>query len=267
MNQIAPTVASVFLRVQCSLWTSFRPLVSDMHVVLVGGTAEALLLSYHLAADHTVSIVELEAELGLPVQFPGRVIDKDLLSEYFTDDQISFLMLHSNPDGWGCRWDWIVKHLAANVARKGVQCYTRTRVLSCTSTDAGTVVNLSGSERDLPSHLYADRVIAMRPLEFVGPGRRRHQWTPNPPEQFPEDGLNTWFGGFVLSIDAQTAPSPDLKLVRADNITELWWSTPPSWTPSHGYFEQCELRLPSSVDFLSFDGVISRVRGFLNTFV
>jgi len=267
MNQIAPTVASVFLRVRCLLWTSFRPLVSDMHVVLVGGTAEALLLSYHLAADHTVSIVELEAELGLPVQFPGRVIDKDLLSEYFTDDQISFLMLHSNPDGWGCRWDWIVKHLAANVARKGVQCYTRTRVLSCTSTDAGTVVNLSGSERDLPSHLYADRVIAMRPLESVGPGRRRHEWTPNPPERFPEGGLNTWFGGSVLPIDAQTAPSPDLKLARADNITELWWSTPPSWTPSHGYFEQCELQLPSSVDLLSFDAVISRVRGFLNTFV
>ena len=267
MSQIAHIVVFVSLRVRCSLSTLFQPSVNDMHIVLVGGTAEALLLSYHLASNHTVSIVELEAELGLPIQFPGRVIDIDLLSEYFSDDQISFLMLHPNPDGWGCRWDWIVKHLAANVARKGVQCYTRTRILSCTSTEAGTVVNLSGGERDLPSHIYADRVIAMHPLESVGPGRRHHQWTPNSPEQFPETELNTWFGGSVLPIDAQTAPSPDLILKRADNITELWWSTPPSWAPSHGYFEQCQVNLPSTLDFLSFDGVVLRVRGFLNTFV
>ncbi len=267
MNQIARTVVSAFPRVLCLPLTSFRPMVSDMHIVFVGGTAEALVLSHHLASDHTVSIVELEAELGLPVQHPGRVVDKDLLSEYFTDDQISFLMLHPNSDGWGCRWDWIVKHLAANVARKGVQCYTRTRILSCTSTDAGTVLNLSGNERDLPSHLYADRVIAMRPVESMGPGRRHHHWTPNSPEQFPGLRLNTWFGGSVLPIDAQTAPSPDLKLKRADNITELWWSTPPSWTPSHGYFEQCQVQLPSIVDLLSFDAVISRVGEILNTFV
>ena len=267
MNQIARIAVSVCPHVRCLLSTLFQPSVNDMHIVLVGGTAEALLLSYHLVSEHTVSIVELEAELGLPVQYPGRVIDRDFLSDYFTDDQISFLMLHPNPDGWGCRWDWIVKHLAANVARRGVQCYTRTRILSCTSTEAGTVVNLSGGERDLPSHLYADRVIAMRPLESAGPGKRHHQWTPNLPEQFPETKLRTWFGGSVLPTDAQTAPFPDLRLKRADDITELWWSTPPSWTPSHGYFEQCHVRLPSTVDLLSFDGVISRVREFLNTFV
>ena len=138
-----------------------------MHVVLVGGTAEALVLAHVLSDRHTVSIVEIEAELGLPVQFPGRVVDKSMLQRYFTDEQISYLMLKSNDDGWGCRWDWVVKHLAANVARKGVQCFTRTRVLSCTSTDAGMVMNLTNNERDLPTHLYADRIVLMLSLIHI----------------------------------------------------------------------------------------------------
>ena len=237
-----------------------------MHVVLVGGTAEALVLSHHLATEHTVSIVELEAELGLPVQFPGRVVDRSLLSDYFTDEQISFLMLRENVDGWGCRWDWIVKHLAANAARKGVQCYTRTRILSCTTTEAGTVIHLSSNERDLPSHLFADRVIAMHPVEPSGPGRRRHQWSPHSPERFPETTHITWFGGSVLPSDATRAPDPTLTLERGDDMTEVWWSSPPTWTPLHGFIEQCCLQLPSDVDLLSFDGVVSRVREYANTF-
>ena len=157
-----------------------------MHVVLVGGTAEALVLAHVLSDQHTVSIIEIEAELGLPVQFPGRIVEKSMLQRYFTDEQISYLMLKSNDDGWGCRWDWIVKHLAANVARKGVQCFTRTRVLSCTSTDAGMVINLTNNERDLPTHLYADRIVLMHPSKAPGPGHRRHEWTPHRPETFPE---------------------------------------------------------------------------------
>ena len=237
-----------------------------MHVVLVGGTAEALVLAHVLSDRHTVSIVEIEAELGLPVQFPGRVVDKSMLQRYFTDEQISYLMLKSNDDGWGCRWDWVVKHLAANVARKGVQCFTRTRVLSCTSTDAGMVMNLTNNERDLPTHLYADRIVLMHSSKAPGPGDRRHEWAPHRPETFPEVPLKQWFGGSVLSTDASSAQSPALKLDRADGITELWWSESPVWSPARGYFERCQPSLPVDVNLLSFDAVVSRAVEFSSTF-
>ena len=46
-----------------------------VHVVLIGGSIEALLLSIELSSQHNVTIVELEAEIGLPVQHPGRIIN------------------------------------------------------------------------------------------------------------------------------------------------------------------------------------------------
>ena len=83
-----------------------------MNIVLVGGTLEALLLSAELIKDHDVSIIEIEAEIGLPVHHPGRVIDRSLLDQYMDSEQQSFLKLKTNEQGWGCRWEWIVKHVA-----------------------------------------------------------------------------------------------------------------------------------------------------------
>ena len=90
-----------------------------MNVILIGGTIEALVLAHHLQAEHHVIIIELEAELGLPVMHPGRVVNPELLNEYMTDEQQNFLLLSENEQGWGCRWDWVLKHLAANISRKG----------------------------------------------------------------------------------------------------------------------------------------------------
>ena len=58
-----------------------------MDIVLIGGSIEALLLSIELVNEHNVSIVELEAEIGLPVHHPGRIVDLKLLDGFFTDQQ------------------------------------------------------------------------------------------------------------------------------------------------------------------------------------
>ena len=76
----------------------------SLRIALIGGTIEALILAHHLLEKNDVVIIEMEAELGLPVHHPGRVIDQNLLDTYFTSQQQTFLALQSNPDGWGCRW-------------------------------------------------------------------------------------------------------------------------------------------------------------------
>ena len=84
-----------------------------MDIVLIGGSIEALLLSIELVNKHNISIVELEAEIGLPAHHPGRIVDLKSLDGFFTDQQQSFLELKENQDGWGCRWEWVMKHIAA----------------------------------------------------------------------------------------------------------------------------------------------------------
>jgi hypothetical protein len=234
-----------------------------MNIVLVGGTIEALVLAHHLQEHHQVFLVEIEAELGLPVLHPGRVIQQDVLDVYMTKEQQSFLLFSPNPHGWGCRWDWVLKHLAANVARQGVMCFTRTRILSCTKQGEQYSLELSSSERSLPTHLIADRVVIMNHPHTTGPGRRRHRFQPDQPPYFPQNETAEWNGGTVLSEDAKQAPATELRLERADGLTELWWKGDMEWQPPRGFFESSSAMLSPDIDELSFDGVVSRVLAFL----
>lgn len=238
-----------------------------MNVILIGGTIEALVLAHHLQAEHHVIIIELEAELGLPVMHPGRVVNPELLNNYMTDEQQSFLLLSQNEQGWGCRWDWVLKHLAANITRKGVQCFTRTRILSCEKENEQYILQLSSTERHLPTHLMADRVIVMSPRQTSAPGQRYHCLEPIQPEQFPENDGVEWNGGTVLTEDAKGAPNTDLHLNRGDGMTELWWKEEMAWEPPRGFFESTSVVLSANSDELSFDGVVSRVLDFMTTSV
>ena len=234
-----------------------------MNIVLIGGTIEALLVAEHYSRDHTVSIVEIEAELGLPSVHPGRVIDIDLFKSYFSEEQLEFLSMHANSEGWGCRWDWVLKHLAANVARQGVQFFTRTRILSSTEQGEKIVLELNSSERDTPIELIANRVILFSDPPTGGPGGRNHNFHPFQPETFHLFPSVPWFGGTVLSKDVDNSHFAELVIQRADGMTELWWRSSPTWRPTHGFIEQCTNHLSPDVNHLSFDSVVSRVRDFL----
>lgn len=234
-----------------------------MNIVLIGGTIEALLVAEHYCKDHTVSIIEIEAELGLPSVHPGRFIDIDLFKSYFSEEQLGFLSMHANSHGWGCRWDWVLKHLAANVARQGVQFFTRTRVLSLTEQEKGIILELNSSERATPIELITDRVVLFSDPSTGGPGGRNHNFQPSQPETFHLVPTVPWFGGTVLSKDVDNSNSAQLVIQRADGMTELWWSGSPTWKPTHGFIEQCTNHLSPDVNHLSFDSVVSRVRDFL----
>ena len=238
-----------------------------MRIVLIGGTIEALLLSIELSSEHDVFIVELEAEIGLPVHHPGRILDPSWLHDYFTEEQISFLELKANEDGWGCRWDWVMKHLAANAARQDVLFLTRTRIQSCTEDERTYLLELTSSERSTPTHMVVDRIVVMTNPSTAAPGGRSHHLTPSTPPAFPSSERTEWFGGTVLSGDVDETTNADLILSRGDGMTELWWSTPHSWVPSHGYLEQCRVLLPTNKTELSLDSVLSRVRDYLIEFV
>ena len=239
----------------------------SLRIALIGGTIEALILAHHLLEKNDVVIIEMEAELGLPVNHPGRVIDQNLLETYFTSEQQTFLALQSNPDGWGCRWDWIMKHLAANIARHGVQFLTRTRVLSSTKKNQTIHLELSSTEREKPTLLIVDRFVLTESSEKRGPGNRQHSLSPHPPTVLPFPITVPWFGGTVVSEDASTAPNPDLLLSREDGMTELWWLNKPSWTPNRGFIEQCTPYLSKNPDDLSFDSAVLRTLEQLPTVV
>lgn len=241
--------------------------MSKVNIVLIGGSVEAMVMAHSLIDEHNVFLIELEAEFGLPALHPGRIVDPNLLTSYLTDEQQSFLSLQSNEDGFGCRWDWLLKHLAANIARQGVVCLSRTRIVSCVQQGDQYSIELSPTERDVPTHLIADRVIVMTPPHRSGPGQRTHHLHPDTPESFPYPEVTEWCGGTVITRDMNEAPNPTFTLTRGDGMTELWWPTPTSWMPPQGFIESVNTLLPSDKDELSFDAVVHRVHHYLSNFV
>ena len=264
MKQIAPTASFASHLVLSSLSTLLR--VINMNVCIIGGTLEALLLAIHYQKKGIVSIFEIDAELGLPIAHPGRVLDPTLLDEYLTQDQIEFLKLSPNPDGWGCRWEWVMKHMTTVAASMGVNIYPRTRVLSMRQHGETTRVSTTKNERHQPIEFDADLIISTRETSRK-PGRLQHVVDESLVISFTNQEYVQWFGGTLLTLHhpLSSMPTPALTLSRSDGQTEVWWQGECPWTPPTGYLETCLGSLPSSVDALSFDAILHRVNDFVNS--
>ena len=234
-----------------------------MHIVLIGTSLDALLLADQLASDHHVTMIEIEAEIGMPVHHPGRCIDIAHLSTFFTDDQQVFLALKENPDGWGCRWEWVLKFLSHHVATKGVTCLTRTRVVDMSVEGTHHLLHLSQNERHNHRTLMADMVIDCSTNNRT-PGLRTHNLAASNVITYPFGELTVWHGMLVLQGEPTKPNNPTLVLERMDGLVEYWWMDDPAWMPSNGALEKCQTLLPASEDEVSFDAAVSRVARFLD---
>jgi len=238
-----------------------------MNVALIGGTVEALLLALELSSTHQVYIIELEAEIGLPVRHPGRFLEPPLLRNYFSEEHIAFLCPKSNVDGWGCRWEWIGKHLAAKAATQNITFLSRTRILSHQYAQQTHVLKLSTNERGFPSEIEAQHVVLMSPNALQGPGKLQHNCLKDTLQIYPFPPSTHWYGGTLPTSSLPLDATADLLLSRGDGLTECWWSTSPTWRPTSGFIETCEVELPINRDDISFDAAVQRAVSFGKQFV
>ena len=235
-----------------------------MKIGLIGGTLESLLLALELQKEeHQIHIFEIEAEIGLPVQYPGYVENMTLFSEYFTEEQQRFLTLCSNPIGWAFRTEWVVKFLAHQAVALGVHCLPRTRILGCQSSPDGVEIQLSSNERDFPSNLHVDLLIDFTYPSASKPGHLEHRVPSECALPYTTDSSTPWFGGLVLQSDLMEGTNALLELRRSDGVAELWWPTKPGWVPQHGFLETYEASLQERPEQLSFDAAVRRARSFV----
>ena len=238
-----------------------------MNVALIGGTVEALLLALELSTTHRVYIIELEAEIGLPVRHPGRFLDLPLIQNYFSDEHMAFLSPQMNRDGWGCRWEWISKHLAAKAARENITFLTRTRILSHHLHQQTHLLKLSTNERAFPPELEVQHVVLMSPNALQGPGKLQHNCQKDTLQIYPSPPSTHWYGGTLPTSSLPSDATADLLLSRGDGLTECWWPTSPTWQPESGFIETCEVELPINPDDISFDAAVQRAVSFRTHFL
>lgn len=241
---------------------------SAMNIGLLGATLESLLLALELRKhEHEVFLFEIDAELGMPVQYPGWLIDLEVLGNWLSKEQRDFLTLHENDHGWAFRMEWAMKFLSHQATKKGVNCFPRTRVLNTTSNPKGFKVDLTAGERSFPSEVVLNRIVDFTKFGGSRPGGLEHQVKPEHRIEYRSEPLQSWYGALLLQADAKQAPNAALELHRSDGLAELWWAEKPSWVPKRGFVETYEANLPDSLEDLTFDAAVGRVRSFLQKLV
>jgi hypothetical protein len=238
-----------------------------MKIGIVGGSLQGILLSIQLASDHEITVFELDAEIGTPAWHPGYILNPDLLNLFLTKEQRSFLMLKQCQDGWGMRWEWLMKHLTIVAAQRGVSLRTRTRIQQTTEDAGYIVVETSSNETSQPSTFTFDYLINTETLHQK-PGSLKHTFQHSHTIEYPFEESVSWFGGILSDQHLPTAfPfAPKLILPRSDNLTELWWNTDNYWTPKEGYIEEIRISLPEDKSKISFDAMYQNTADFLQKF-
>lgn len=237
-----------------------------MNIGLLGGTLESLLLAIELRKKkHQVFLFEIDAELGMPVHYPGRVIDLDGFKNWFSREQRKFLTLQKNEQGWAFRMEWVMKFLAHQATAKGVRCFLRTRVVDTVPIPGGFNVQLTGGERSFPTNLVLNRIVDFTGFGGSRPGDLKHHVNREHVLEYTSKPLRRWFGALVLQADAADAPNAALELHRSDGLAEVWWPEKPTWAPERGFVEAYEANLFGSLDSLedlTFDAAVVRARRF-----
>jgi len=225
----------------------------DVNIALIGSNVASMLLAHQLADDHSVVLLEQEAEVGMPVRHPGCVVDIDLLSRYIPATHQHVLQLQHNPsvDAYGCRWEWVSKLLMIELTKLGVRVHTRTRIRDASRLEKGirlALVSSLGNEM-----LHVDAVVDMR-YGTEGPGTLQHMLDERYITAWQRPPMANAVGMVVLSDDLDAPPLATLIMHRADGTSEAWWKHTPSWIPKHGALERMNGQLPDDVSLWSFDG-------------
>ena len=227
-----------------------------MRVAIIGSDVPALVLALRLSSTHTVTVIEQEAEIGMPVHHPGRILDLNVLTTYIPKKHHGILQLHDNGGEFGCRWEWVVKLLTIECATHGVRFETRSRVTSMTEQSGIHRLEFNHLRKEM--HIDVDVVIDMNIVQDVGPGRRTHCLN--------ADGLLAWGKPELAQAKGILIPSNHLDLVsvsepafiipRADHQTEIWWYGTSNETSTHGVLERMHGYLPLNGRLVSFDGCV-----------
>ena len=254
MSRIARIVNFVFLLALLMLFCLNRG--HDMRLAIVGSDVSALVLALKLVTDHEVVVIEQEAEIGMPVHHPGRVLDLDVLAKYIPLQHHEILQLQKNQTEFGCRWEWVVKLLTVECSRRDVRFMTRSRITSMTRKNGAFRLEFNNFRKG--SFVEVDAIVDMNMVQGSGPGQRTHQLdvTGLVPWGKPETTLAQGILVPTVYLDGVDVHGADFVVSRADHQTELWWYQEPDWAPPHGVLERMQGHLPLNPRLVSFDGCV-----------
>ena len=233
-------------------------------VVFVGGTISNMISAIEMSSEYVVTVIELNAEIGLPCTAPGHIQNLDLLKSYLDSSQMEFLQPYPLTRGYTLRSEWVLKHLGSIAAHKDVNILTRTRITECfVLGDTVTVEYIGAGSKD-SGQIECNYVVDDRQWTYSAPGSKSHNLGTLDVIHTPDFGeFIHMHGGTSLLSDCSNLPENIYSLQRHEGLTEVWQESP-VWFPKRGWIETITCFLPKSIENRTIDAQILEGRRGVN---
>lgn len=202
-----------------------------MTYIIAGGGLSGLSCANELInRGEQVTIIEARAEIGIPTRSPGFSSKK---FELITS-RLGHICGMKWKDGYSFRREWLEKHIAIELAKKGCEILTRTRI---TSGDEN-FVEFQGAGPIGKGRLEG------KVIDILGSKSKNAGWFGDCEVLNKKTKNKMWNGGLCIE---ENHPKPDIWFKRGDGLIECWWQgdlTP----PKNGWLEVFSGEHPSQPD-------------------
>ncbi len=206
-------------------------------IAIVGSNLIGLLSADILSSKNNVTIIDSELELGFPASFPGSCIDKDVISNILGDQDKNNLFMYNKDNTYNFRSEWFTKLLTHKLAKKDIEIYNRTRIISVEELDRKLSINTSGNA-SLSEDVKFDIIIDFSNISYTTFGNSTHNCSIKSPNLIqPNIKTKQFFVGICLKKDAILLDNFEIYIERSDDLVEIWYNLPEKQFPKQGWIE------------------------------
>ena len=236
-------------------------------ITITGGGLVGLFCADILSNKHKVTIIEINAEIGFPANFPGSINQNENISKILDSEELSNLYILDNGDKINFRTEWFVKLLSHKLAKNNVEIIHRTRIESILSIKKQLTLQLKGSESNLKI-LKTDKLIDFSETLLPGPNGQIHT-IDNSLDQIikPEIPLKQFFVGTCLRNDLTNLHNSKLIIERSDGLAEVWYELGENETPIQGWIESKILNAYYDTKIMMVNEYYQKAQQIINTMV
>ena len=236
-------------------------------ITITGGGLIGLFCADILSSNHDVTIIEINAEIGFPANFPGIINQSNSISKMLDSEELSNLYIFDNGNKINFRTEWFVKLLSHKLAKNKVDIIHRTRIESTSIVKEQLNLELKGSDSN-KKHLITDKLVNFSESLILGPKGQIHTIDDSLDQIInPKIPTKQFFVGTCLRSNVSNLDKSKLVIERSDGLAEVWYELSEKQTPKQGWIESKTLNAYYNSKIMIVDEYYQKAQQIIDTMV
>ena len=236
-------------------------------ITITGGGLIGLFCADILSSNHDVTIIEINAEIGFPANFPGIINQSNNISKVLDSQELSNLYIFDNGNQINFRTEWFVKLLSHKLAKNKVDIIHRTRIESTSINKNQLNLELKGSDSN-KKRLICDKLLNFSESLITGPKGQTHTINESLDQIInPKIPAKQFFVGTCLRTNLSNLNNSKIIIERSDGLAEVWYELGEKETPTQGWIESKILNAYYDSRIMTVDEYYQKAQQIIDTMV